>query len=175
MSQKTVNSLLFILLLSNLGLTGCLVFTLNKKEFEVPGKGLDHYDMSSPEAALNSIRDMVTSYDIKAGIDFLKLNLKEESNPFMNFLTVPDAKLSVEKTHVIKDSSKEGANGTILAYIKVVSNGVETRDVRAFQKKEGILVPGLFTLYEFNKDSWTQEDKYLWQLQNTWKTKARLD
>lgn len=173
MSQKQINIFLTILLLSNLGFTSYRAFI--ERPFELPGKGLDEYDMTSPEAALSSIREMVTTFDLKAGLDYFRLSVKEKSDPLLDYLTVSNAELTVEKTHVIKDSSIDGSSGKILAFMKVVANGVETRDVQAFEKREGILMPSSFKLFEFNKDSWTQEDKYLWEVQSSWKTKGQLE
>ncbi len=149
--------------------------SLSEQPFEMPGKGLSHYDMTSPEAALRSIRKMVVDLDLKAGVDFIKLTMKSDTTPFVYFIMNDDSKLTVQKTHLIKNSSSKNMEGKILAFIKVEANGVETYDVQAFEKKEGILVPDSFYMSEYDKEIWTNEDKYLWNAKSLWKTRGTID
>lgn len=184
MGQRAVNAILLVGLSANLTLLGYLYWryegTVSALEaaaaapFELPGRGLAHYDMSSPEAMLTSARSMILNVDIKAGVEYLKLTMLSESDPFIEYLLADDAQVSVEKTHVVKDSSQEDATGTILAFVRITANGVEHHFVGRYQRKNGILVPASFYLFDFNKDNWTNEDKYLYEAMEAWENTGKL-
>lgn len=182
--QKLITALLVFGVLVNFSFTAYIYTEFQKasneiravlsEPFEAPGKGLKAYDMSTPESSLRSFKSAIEAFDIQAGIDLLKIDMRSNSTPYLDFLFEDNAKLEVVKAHLIKDTSSQNSAGKVLAFIRVTTNGVESRDVQAFEKKEGMYMPSSFYISEYSKDDWTDEDKYLDRIRNSWITTGKL-
>ena len=182
--QKIMNVALTFGILANLAFTGYLytqfeqgsrdLQSMLNAPFKAPGKGLDAYDMSTPESSLRSFKAAIDAFDLQAGIDLFKVNARSDNSPYLEYLLGEDAELEVVKTHLIKNTSSSDSAGKVLAFIRVTASGVESRDVQAFEKKDGLYLPASYYLSGYSKEDWTDEDKFLDKVQKSWKTTGKL-
>lgn len=185
MGQKILNIVLLVGLIAvssfsyylynqNQNITSELLRYANKP-FELPGEGLDSYDMTNPEAYLRSMKEMISSFDLKAGFDYVKLAmLNDGGDPKAEFFFTDNSQVSVKKTHVISNTSAEGKEGVIIAFEQIIVNGVTHNDISFYERVNGILVESYFYLPEYNQEEWTEEDSYLFEAMNAWRTSGRL-
>ena len=184
MGQKVVNTILVILLAANIGISFYLYNQLIQARSQlermldgptqIPGKGLQHYDLSSPETTLKSVKTMISSFDVKAGMDYWTLLMRQSNDPLMEYYFAEEAELTIEKTHVVGDSSVSGANGKVIAFVQIRSNGVDYHDVQVFERVDGYFFGSSFSLYEWDVEEWTDEDTYLKKAMDSWETSGKL-
>ena len=146
MWQRAINTVLSLGVTANGALLGYLYLqcqrTVDELEgaadgpFELPGNGLSHYDLSSPEAMLKSVRQMVVNVDLKADWSTQSSRWRRRVTRSLSTLFSKDAELSVEKARVIKNSHRPNAAGTILAFVRVTADGVEHHFVGRTSAKE---------------------------------------
>ena len=146
--------------------------------FVLPGKGIEAYDMSEPQAALESSKQMLADLDLRAMYDIAKKVVVEEdddSSPSVKFYTSDNAAAIVVKTHVVKSPSKNDNKGKVIAFVKYRVDGADSHDILEFNKFGNIYFPGGNRYYiGYDKEKLTDEDKYLEKVIKKWKTEGKL-
>ena len=97
------------------------------------GNDLSKYDLSSPEQTLRSINKIVTKQDIRAALQLLKSEIRDEGKDTKLFLS-DGVTLAVLKSVEVSNSGAQKNNGLIVSFVKFTVSGVDYYTVQYFRK-----------------------------------------
>lgn len=100
------------------------------------GTGLSTYNLSSPEATLQSIHAMVERQDARAGWQLFKTLLQADANPDTKLFLSDGAKIKVLKSVEVANSAGPKNNGLVVSFITFNVAGVDYRTIHYFRKDQ---------------------------------------
>jgi len=133
-----------------------LLFSIGVGQRNPLGSDISKYDLSSPQAALLSIQEMIKTNDILAGIQYTKNFILMMSNDESGFNLFFDnaSNVALEKTFIVTGSGDASENGKVVSFVTYEVKGVEFREVFYFNK----LDDGTFYLTDkFTPPYWEKE------------------
>jgi hypothetical protein len=118
--------------------TAALALSLGIGRTNPFGKPLSDYDLSNPQAALLSVRDMLQTENIRAGAGyFVRLMSTGESEDRISFFSEDVTDLKFVNTFEVKDSGYDTNNGKVVSLVQYKIKGIEYRQAFYFIRNKG--------------------------------------
>lgn len=151
------------------------------------GKGINSYQLDTPENTVHSIIQMLNENDALALWQYYKILLQatlvdefsgkdpSDERALVSLLISGVDNVSVEKIHKVKSSVNLNNNGIVLVFVSYVLDGVENRViVTLYQAPRGlfVLAERSYSVRGYKKRS--EEDNYIDKLITEWKIGAVL-
>jgi hypothetical protein len=138
-------------------------------------KGLQSYNLTSPEETIKSMHQIISNHDLLAGLELIGSMIKRENIPEAKLFFTEKPEIKIEKSIEVKNSGNETNNGTIISFVKTIVDGVEYHFVMYFDKdSSGKFYPQIAYIKPWDPAKMTDEDKSIDGMINKWQKEGKL-
>ena len=156
--------------------TVALLIALGIGRADPYGKSLDEYDISNPQAALQTMQKIATERNFRAGISyFVDFLLADEENSQLAFFRNDATDIKVVKSFEIQNSGEKNNNGKITLFVQYKVKGVEYRQVFFFMQHQGKFYPTGDFYAPYSDENKTDSDKQYAEMIKKFKDSGKID